>query len=73
MAKKKEKFIETLRSKKINQLEKMLIDERNQHFEQKIKHRTGQLTGHHILSQSKIKIAQIKTVMTEKNNQEKQS
>jgi ribosomal protein L29 len=73
MAKAKEKYIETLRSQKVDQLEKMLLDEREAQFSNRIKHKTGQLNEHHILKESKTKIAQIKTVINEKNNEETKS
>ena len=68
MAKAKEKYIETLRSQKVDQLEKMLLDEREAQFSNRIKHKTGQLNESHLLRESKTKIAQIKTVINEKNN-----
>ncbi len=73
MAKVKEKYIETLRSQKVDQLEKMLLDEREAQFSNRIKHKTGQLNESHFLKESKIKIAQIKTVINEKNNEETKS
>jgi ribosomal protein L29 len=73
MAKAKEKYIETLRSQKVDQLEKMLLDEREAQFSNRIKHKTGQLNENHILKESKTKIAQIKTVINEKNNEETKS
>ena len=39
MAKAKEKYIETLRSQKVDQLEKMLLDEREAQFSNRIKHK----------------------------------
>ena len=68
MAKAKEKYIETLRSQKVDQLEKMLLNEREAQFSNRIKHKTGQLNESHLLRESKTKIAQIKTVINEKNN-----
>ena len=73
MAKAKEKYIETLRSQKVDQLEKMLLDEREAQFSNRIKHKTGQWNESHLLSESKTKIAQIKTVINEKNNEETKS
>ena len=73
MAKAKEKYIETLRSQKVDQLEKMLLDEREAQFSNRIKHKTGQLNESHLLRESKTKIAQIKTVINEKNNEETKS
>ena len=73
MAKAKEKYIETLRSQKVDQLEKMLLDEREAQFSKRIKHKTGQLNENHLLKESKTKIAQIKTVINEKNNEETKS
>ena len=73
MAKDKVNFIETLRSQKVDQLEKMLLDEREAKFSNRIKHKTGQLNESHLLKESKIKNAQIKTVINEKNNEETKS
>lgn len=73
MAKAKEKYIETLRSQKVDQLEKMLLDEREAQFSNRIKHKTGQLNESYLLRESKTKIAQIKTVINEKNNEETKS
>jgi ribosomal protein L29 len=73
MAKAKEKYIETLRSQKVDQLKKMLLDEREAQFSNRIKHKTGQLNERHLLRESKTKIAQIKTVINEKNNEETKS
>ena len=72
MAKAKEKYIETLRSQKLISL-KMLLDEREVQFSNRIKHKTGQLNESHLLRESKTKIAQIKTVINEKNNEETKS
>lgn len=73
MAKAKEKFIETLRSQKVDELEKMLLEERETQFSNRIKNKTGQLNENHVLKVSKTKIAQIKTVINEKNNEELKS
>ena len=54
-------------------LEKMLLDEREAQFSNRIKHKTGQLNESHLLRESKTKIAQIKTVINEKNNEETKS
>jgi len=51
----------------------MLLDEREAQFSNRIKHKTGQLNESHLLRESKTKIAQIKTVINEKNNEETKS
>ena len=73
MAKAKEKYIATLISQKVDQIEKILLDEREAQFSNRIKHKTGQLNESHLLRESKTKIAQIKTVINEKNNEETKS
>ena len=73
MAKAREKYIETLRSQKVDQLEKMLLDEREAQFSNRIKHKTGQLNESHFLKESKILIGEIKTVFNDKYIEETKS
>jgi len=62
--------IQDLRGKKIIDLEKLVLEIRENQFKNRMKHKTGQLNESHLLSADRKKIAQIKTVINEKKSEE---
>ncbi|MDA9971112.1 50S ribosomal protein L29 [Gammaproteobacteria bacterium] len=62
--------LQDLRGKKIIDLEKLVLEIRENQFKNRMKHKTGQLNESHLLSADRKKIAQIKTVINEKKSEE---
>ena len=62
--------LQDLRGKKIIDLEKLVLEIRENQFKNRMKHRTGQLNESHLLTADRKKIAQIKTVINEKKSEE---
>lgn len=60
------KEVSELRNKSVADLEKELIATREDQFNLRMKHRTGQLNETNNLAVAKKKIARIKTLITEK-------
>ena len=60
------KEVSELRNKSVADLEKELIATREDQFNLRMKHRTGQLNETNKLAAAKKKIARIKTLITEK-------
>ena len=65
--------LEDLRGKKIMDLEKLVLEIRENQFKNRMKHKTGQLNESHLLTGDRKKIAQIKTVINEKKSEEESS
>ena len=65
--------LEDLRGKKIMDLEKLVLEIRENQFKNRMKHKTGQLNESHLLTADRKKIAQIKTVINEKKSEEESS
>ena len=63
MAKKNESFFKSLADKSSNDLQKMLLDNKEELFQNNMKHKTGQLEKPHHLKETRKKIAQIKTAL----------
>ena len=63
MAKKNESFFKPLEGKSSKELEKMLLENREEQFQNNMKHKTGQLEKSHTLKETRKKIAQIKTAL----------
>ena len=59
-----------LRGKNLKDLEALVLDIRENQFKNRMKHKTGQLNGSHLLTADRKKIAQIKTVINEKKSEE---
>jgi large subunit ribosomal protein L29 len=62
--------LQDLRGKKIIDLEKLVLEIRENQFKNRMKHKTGQLNESHLLTADRKKIAQIKTVINEKKFEE---
>jgi len=62
--------LQDLRGKKILELEKLVLEIRENQFKNRMKHKTGQLNESHLLTADRKKIAQIKTVINEKKSEE---
>ena len=62
--------LQDLRGKKIIDLEKLVLEIRENQFKNRMKHITGQLNESHLLTADRKKIAQIKTVINEKKSEE---
>ena len=62
--------LQDLRGKKIIDLEKLVLEIRENQFKNRMKHKTGQLNESHLLTVDRKKIAQIKTVINEKKSEE---
>ena len=62
--------LQDLRGKKIAELEKLVLEIRENQFKNRMKHKTGQLKESHLLTADRKKIAQIKTVINEKKSEE---
>lgn len=62
--------LQDLRGKKIIELEKLVLEIRENQFKNRMKHKTGQLNESHLLTADRKKIAQIKTVINEKKSEE---
>jgi large subunit ribosomal protein L29 len=62
--------LQDLRGKKIIDLEKLVLEIRENQFKNRMKHKTGQLNESHLLRADRKKIAQIKTVINEKKSEE---
>ena len=62
--------LQDLRGKKIIDLEKLVLEIRENQFKNRMKHKTGQLNESHLLPADRKKIAQIKTVINEKKSEE---
>ena len=62
--------LQDLRGKKIIDLEKLVLEIRENQFKNRMKHKTGQLTESHLLTADRKKIAQIKTIINEKKSEE---
>jgi ribosomal protein L29 len=62
--------LQDLRGKKIIDLEKLVLEIRENHFKNRMTHKTGQLNESHLLTADRKKIAQIKTVINEKKSEE---
>ena len=65
--------LQDLRDKKIIDLEKLVLEIRENQFKNRMKHKTGQLNESHRLTADRKKIAQIKTVINEKKSEEESS
>jgi large subunit ribosomal protein L29 len=65
--------LQDLRGKKIMDLEKLVLEIRENQFKNRMKHKTGQLNESHLLTADRKKIAQIKTVINEKKSEEESS
>ena len=65
--------LEDLRGKKIMDLEKLVLEIRENQFKNRMKHKTEQLNESHLLTADRKKIAQIKTVINEKKSEEESS
>ena len=65
--------LEDLRGKKIMDIEKLVLEIRENQFKNRMKHKTGQLNESHLLTADRKKIAQIKTVINEKKSEEESS
>ena len=65
--------LEDLRGKKIMDLEKLVLEIRENQFKNRMKHKTGQLNESLLLTGDRKKIAQIKTVINEKKSEEESS
>ncbi|MEK9649880.1 MAG: 50S ribosomal protein L29 [Gammaproteobacteria bacterium] len=63
MAKKSESFFKSLEGKSSKELEQMILENREEQFQNNMKHKTGQLEKSHVLRETKKKIAQIKTAL----------
>ena len=63
MAKKKESFLKSLEGKSSKELVKLLLENREEQFQNNMKHKTGQLEKSHTLKETRKKIAQIKTTL----------
>jgi len=63
MAKKNESFFKSLEGKSSKELEKMLLENREEQFQNNMKHKTGQLEKSHTPKETRKKIAQIKTAL----------
>ena len=59
--------LQDLRKKDIKALESLVLEIRENQFKNRMKHKTGQLTESHLLTVDRKKIAQIKTIINEKN------
>ena len=57
-------------SKELIDLRKKDLDQLNQEFTMRIKHKTGQLNETNLLKNTRRKIARIKTLITETKNKE---
>ena len=62
--------LQDLRGKKIIDLEKLVLEIRENQFKNRMKHKTGQFYESHLLTADRKKIAQIKTVINEKKSEE---
>ena len=62
--------LQDLRNKKIIDLEKLVLEIRENQFKNRMKQKTGQLNESHLLTADRKKIAQIKTVINEKKSEE---
>ena len=62
--------LQDLRGKKIIDLEKLVLEIRENQFKNRMKHKTGQLNESHLLTADRKKMAQIKTVINEKKSEE---
>ena len=62
--------LQDLRGKKIIDLEKLVLEIRENQFKNRMKHKTGQLNESHLLTADRKKIAQIKTVINERKSEE---
>lgn len=63
MAKKNESFFQSLGGKSSTDLQKMLLDHKEELFQNNMKNKTGQLEKPHHLKETRKKIAQIKTAL----------
>ena len=63
MAKKDESFFKSLEGKTSKEMEKMLLEKREEQFQNNMRNKTGQLEKSHTLEETRKKIAQIKTVL----------
>ena len=64
------KDLKDLREKNVSDLEKLILEIRENQFKNRMKHTTGQLTESHLLTVDRKKIAQIKTIINEKKSEE---
>ncbi len=62
--------LQDLRKKDIKALESLLLETREIQFKNRMKHKTGQLNESHLITIDRKKIAQIKTIISEKKSEE---
>ena len=62
--------LKDLREKNVSDLEKLILEIRENQFKNRMKHNNGQLTESHLLAVDRKIIAQIKTVICEKKSEE---
>ena len=62
--------LQDLRKKDVKSLESLLLETREMQFKNRMKHKTGQLNESHLITIDRKKIAQIKTIISEKKSEE---
>ena len=62
--------LQDLRKKDVKALESLLLETREIQFKNRMKHKTGQLNEPHLITIDRKKIAQIKTIISEKKSEE---
>ena len=62
--------LQDLRTKDVKALESLLLETREMQFKNRMKHKTGQLNESHLITIDRKKIAQIKTIISEKKSEE---
>ena len=62
--------LQDLRKKDVKALESLLLETREMQFKNRMKHKTGQLNESHMITIDRKKIAQIKTIISEKKSEE---